>query len=146
MMLLDHLTKRGFCARSGEASASVVGSPAKGCCGLNPDICRMFGVRSCVSQLVPRSDCRVPSSCESTEGPVACARVCAAWVAAITAGSRVPDGKPFSAALDRSIELRRDWISCVLRTLGEYLAVLSLSPLTHWLRYCPFAICWLEIS
>ena len=39
-----HLRIRGFSACSGEARVAVVGSPAKGCCGLNPAIWSMFGV------------------------------------------------------------------------------------------------------
>ena len=99
---------------------------------------------SFASHSLPSSLVRVASNCESIDGPSAAARFCEASLVATGAAS-LPAGRPFIFAIERSMELRRDWISFWERTAGVYCAELSLLALSHWLRYAPLAI-WLSVS
>src|ERR1700722_251854 len=143
---LLHFWSRESSPRRRDAMASVVGSPAKGCVGLSPAICSMFGVTSCDSHCEPSVVVTDDWNFESSEGPIDDDRFCAAVVPSTHDGSVEPAERPLSLALLLSIEARRDWTSFVERTDGVYCTLPSESACSHCCMYWPLAICWLLIS
>ena len=121
--------------RRRHASASS-GSPAKGCCGLKPAACRTSGVMSCASHWLPISvGARRPRAARRSTARAPAARLLAASVDGdLRAAGSCPSAARSAAAIVRSIELRRDWISFVREDLRRVLRGAQLAgaePLLH---------------